>query len=280
MRHLWVISSLLLALVLSACAQTAPAAQPNSGLSGQITVAGSSTMQPLVEKLSEAFGAKNPQVRVDVQGGGSSVGVKAAGQGTADIGMASREVKSSELQEYPDLKVHRIAVDGIAVVVHPGVSVSGLTSSQVQGIFAGEITNWHQVGGPDQAITVAAREEGSGTRDFFEEHFLRSEQQITDKAILQPSNGALCTTIATTPNSIGFLSFGYLDHSVKALDIDGVAATEANIHNETYPVWRYLNLLTKGEPSGLVEAWLGYIASPEGQDVVASQGYLKLRERS
>ena len=280
------IALLLVAVLAAGCAQATPAeptaAQPAASgqaasLSGSISLAGSTTVQPLAEKLSEAFGTQYPQVKIDVQGGGSSVGVKSAGQGTVDVGMASREVKDSEMAEFADLIVHRIAVDGVAIVANSGVAINGLTSEQVQAIFAGEITSWSEVGGPDAPFTVVAREEGSGTRDFFQEHFMGADKAIVDTAILQPSNGALRTTVGTTPNSIGFLSFGYLDGSVKALDIDGVAATEANIRNETYSAWRYLNLLTRGEPSGLVKAWLDYIASPEGQDVVVSQGYLKLK---
>jgi len=244
-------------------------------LSGEITEAGSTTVQPLAEKLAEAFSVRHPKVQITVQGGGSSVGVKSAGQGTVDVGAASRAVKDSEKQEFPDVVVHIIARDGIAIVTHPDVPVDGLTKEQVKGIFAGEITNWKDVGGADRPIIVVAREEGSGTRGAFEEMVMgKKGPPIVDTAILQPSNGAVRTTMSTTPDSIGFLSFGYLDASVKALAIDGVEATAEKAASGEYPVVRPLNLLTKGEPTGLVKAWLDFIMSDEGQKIAVEEGYI------
>ena len=254
---------------------TAPptAIPPSAGQA--LTLAGSTTVQPVAEKLANAFIAINPGVEVTVQGGGSSVGVKSAAQGTVDIGNASREVKDSELAEYPDLKIFTIARDGIAVVVNPGVAVDGITGEEAREIFAGNIVNWSEVGGPDAPIVVVSREEGSGTRGAFEEMVMGSDgPPIVATAILQPSNGAVRTTVATTPDSIGYLSFGYLDASVKALSIDGVAATVANALSGAYPVVRPLNMLTLGEPSGAPKAFLDFILGPEGQAIVVDEGYL------
>jgi len=211
-----------------------------------------------------------------VTGGGSSVGVKAAAQGTADIGNASREVKPEELAEFPNLKVHVIARDGIAIVVHPDTVVDGLTVEQVRDIFSGKITNWSEVGGVDAAIIVASREEGSGTRDAFQE-LVMGDALITENAILQQSNGALRTTVANTPNAIAYLSFGYLDKSVKVLHLDGVEATEENASNGTYPVVRPLNMLTNGEPQGVVKAFLDFVLGPEGQAIVRAEGYIPVK---
>ncbi len=251
-----------------------PTAEP--ALAGRITVAGSTTVQPLAEKLATAFRAANPNVEIVIQGGGSSVGVKSAAQGIVDIGATSREVKDSERTEFPDLVVHRIAVDGVAIVVHPDVPVDSITTEQVRAVFAGDIASWKELGGPDRPITVVAREEGSGTRDFFQEHFMK-DRDILARAILQPSNGALRTAVSTTPNAIGFLSFGYLDDSVKALAVDGIQPTEANVYGGTYTAWRYLNMLTRGEPAGLARAWLEFILSDAGQQIVTAQGYLAVK---
>jgi phosphate transport system substrate-binding protein len=248
-----------------------------AGMSGTISLAGSTTVQPVAEKLGEAFKAANPDVKIDVQGGGSSVGVKSAGEGTVDIGDASREIKDSEIDTYPDLVIHTIARDGIAIVVNPGVTVDGLTKAEVQAIFAGEIANWSEVGGPDKAIVVVSREEGSGTRAAFEEMVMGEEAMIVDTAILQPSNGAVKTTVSTTDDAIGFLSFGYLDASVKAVDIDGVKATVDNAKSGTYPIVRPLNMLTNGEPTGVVKAFLDFVMSAEGQAVVEEEGYLSIK---
>ena len=275
----------LLALTMLAMAvgcQPAPTAEPTTAPAaaeeaGEISVAGSTTVQPLAEKLAEAFTAANPDVRIDVQGGGSSVGVKSAGENQVDIGAASREVKDSELSEFPNLNVFTIARDGIAIVVHPDVAVDGLAKDEVRDIFAGEVANWSEVGGPDKAIVVVSREEGSGTRGAFEEMVMGKEGPvIVDTAILQPSNGAVRTTVSTTPDAIGFLSFGYLDASVKALQVDGVEPTEANAANGSYPIVRPLNMMTGEEPSGVVKAWLDFILSAEGQAVVVEEGYISV----
>lgn len=273
------IASLLLAACASPTATTAPAngeGASSGALSGKISITGSTTVQPLAEKMGEEFMAKNPGVVVEVTGGGSSVGVKAAAQGTADIGNASREVKQEELDEFPNLKVHVIARDGIAIVVHPDTAVGGLTVEQVRDIFSGKITSWSEVGGPDALIIVASREEGSGTRDAFQE-MVMGDALITENAILQQSNGALRTTVANTPNAIAYLSFGYLDESVKVLPLDGVEATEENASNGSYPVVRPLNMLTNGEPQGLVKAFLDFVLGPEGQAIVRAEGYIPVR---
>ena len=282
-KSLLVLTGLLVLAMLATVVgcQPTPTTAPTpaeTGLSGEIAEAGSTTVQPLAEKLAEAFMAKHPEVQITIQGGGSSVGVKSAGEGTVDVGAASREVKESELQEFPDLVVHTIARDGIAIVAHPAVPLDGLTKEQVKDIFAGEITNWKDVGGPDRPIVVVSREEGSGTRAAFEEMVMgKKGPPIVDTAILQPSNGAVRTTVATTPDSIGYLSFGYLDESVKTLTIDGVEPTEANAASGDYPIVRPLNLLTKGEPAGVVEAWLDFILSDEGQQIVAGEGYIPVK---
>jgi phosphate transport system substrate-binding protein len=275
MRYLLFPSLLTAVLLLAACGGGAGPSE--DGLSGEISVAGSTTVQPLAEVLGEAFMAAHPQVVITVQGGGSSVGVKSAGEGTVDIGNVSRVVKDSELEEFPDLQIFTIARDGIAIVGHPHVPVDGLTTDQVREIFAGELTNWSKVGGPDTPIVVISREEGSGTRGAFEEMVMGEEAVIVDTAILQPSNGAVRTTVSTTPDSIAYLSFGYLDDSVKALAIDGVEPTEANAASGAYPIVRPLNMLTKGEPSGLVKSWLDFILSGEGQEIVSDEGYIAVQ---
>lgn len=248
-------------------------------LSGRLQLAGSTTVQPLAEELAEAFMKLHPQVTIEVQGGGSSVGVTSAGEGTVDIGMASRAVKKSELEKFPDLQVFTIAYDGIAIVTNPGIKLSSLSKDQVQAIFAGEITNFKDVGGPDAVIIVVSREEGSGTRAAFEELVMeykdaageKKVKPIYEKALLQQSNGQVRTTVATTPNSIGYLSFGFLDESISAVPIEGVAPTVDNVKNGSYPIFRPLNMLTRGAPKGLAQAFLDFILSDDGQAIVAKK---------
>ena len=252
-------------------APTEAPTEPPEEAGGQLQIAGSSTVQPLAQSLAEAYVEMHPDVEIDVQGGGSSVGVKSAAEGTTPIGNASRALKDSEMEEFPDLIAHTIARDGIAVVVHPDVPVDGLSLDEARQIFAGEITNWSEVGGPDENIIVVSREEGSGTRGAFEDMVMGDEALIVDTALLQPSNGAVKTTVSTTPLSVGYISFGYLDDSVKPLAIDGVEPTVANAQSDEYPVVRPLNMVTKGEPTGLAKAFLDFIMSGEGQAIVAEE---------
>jgi phosphate transport system substrate-binding protein len=269
--------ALIVVMMVVACASpaaTQASADVSAGISGTISVAGSTTVQPLAEKFAEAFTAANPDVRINVQGGGSSVGVKAAAEKTADIGMASREIKESEMSDTPTLKVFVVARDGIAIVANPAETVSNLTVEQVRQIFSGQITNWKEVGGGDLPIVVVSREEGSGTRGAFEELVMGKDALIVDTAILQQSNGAIRTTVSTTPAAIGYISFGYLDNTVKSLSVEGVEPTEPNAADGSYLIVRPLNMLTNGDPQGVVKAWLEWILSAEGQTIVRADGYI------
>jgi phosphate transport system substrate-binding protein len=294
MRRILLTILVIAALLLSACGSspeptTAPAVDPTKAPavepatapadpSGKLSLAGSTTVQPLAEVLAEAFMELNPDLVIEVQGGGSSGGVTSAGEGTVDIGMASRAIKSSEMDTFPDLQVFTIARDGIAIVTNPGTELPSLSIAQVRDIFAGEITNFSEVGGPDAPITVVSREEGSGTRAAFEELVMEHEEEkvITENALLQQSNGQVRTTVATTPNTIGYLSFGFLDESTQPVEIDGVAPTVDNVKNDSYPIARPLNMLTKGAPNDLAQAFLDFILSDAGQEIVA-EDYISIQ---
>jgi len=246
-------------------------------LSGQLQLAGSTTVQPLAEVLAESFMEANPDVVIEIQGGGSSVGVTSAGDGTVAIGSASRAIKDSEMETYPDLNVYTIAYDGIAVIVNPELDIPTLSVEQVRAIFSGSITNFSEVGGPDAEIVVVSREEGSGTRAAFEELVLTYKDAngesitdpITENALLQQSNGQISTVVSTTPNTIGYLSFGYLSDAVKGVAIDTIVPTVENVKNGTYSIFRPLNLLTNGEAQGLAKAFIDFILSDAGQEIVA-----------
>lgn len=261
---------LVFASLLPSCASATPSASSTgSTLSGTITEAGSTTVQPLAEKLAGAFTKNNPKVTITVQGGGTSVGIKSAADGTVDIGAASRELLPNE----PQLVKFTLARDGIAIIVNPKNAVSGLTKLQVKDIFSGKITNWRDVGGADAGINVAAREEGSGTRTAFEELVMGTDR-IANKAVLQPSNGALRQVVSGDPQAISFVSLGAIDGSVKALPIDGIAPTEANAASGAYPVVRPLYFLTKTTPTGLVKTFIDFCLGPDGQNIVRAEGYV------
>lgn len=273
------ITVLMLALVLSGCQNTAQdeqdtAHQPNQeNLSGNITIAGSTSVQPLAEELAAAFTAKYPTVRIDIQGGGSSVGVQSANDGVADIGNSSRELKDSE-KPY-NLHQHVIARDGIAVVVNPANKVGEITIEQVQKVFTGQISNWKELGGDDAGITVVNREEGSGTRGAFEE-IVMGNVRPTDNAIIQPSTGAVKQTVSSDPYAIGYISMGALAPDVKGLIVDGIRPTSDNVSNGSYKIARPFIMLTKEAPQGAVKAFLDFIFSREGQEIVG-QEFIKVK---
>jgi phosphate transport system substrate-binding protein len=265
----WIASLFMLMIVAISIA----AVGCGGGSTTTITEAGSTTVQPLAEVLAAAFEAQNTDVNVVIQGGGTAVGIQSCNDGTVDLGAASRALKSTD----PQLITHLIARDGIAMVTQTSNSLNGLTKQQVKDIFDGNITNWKDVGGADATIVVIAREEGSGTRTAFQDMVLGSNVSITRNAVLQLSNGAVKTAVSSTPNSIGFISFGYVDSSVKALAIDGVAATEANAKSGIYPIVRPLYFLTKTEPTGAVKDFLDYCTSAAGQSIVTQEGYISIQ---
>jgi len=245
-----------------------------------ITVMGSTTVLPIVQRASEAYMEKHSDVDIRVSGGGSSVGIRAVGEGTADIGMASRDLKSSEKKEYPSLKKTVIARDGIAIIVHPDNPVSSLTLEQIRGIYNGTYTNWKDVGGPDMEIVVINRDSASGTREFFWKHVMHKENFV-EGALEKNSNAAVKLTVSQTPGAIGYVGLGYVDASVKAITINVngelIEPTVANVLNGSYPIARSLYLFTNGEPKGVVKEFIEFILSPEGQKIVEDEGFVPIR---
>lgn len=250
-----------------------------NGKRGRITVNGSTSVQPLAEELAKAFKEKNPAAVIDIQGGGSGVGIKSAADGVVDIGMSSRYLK----QEEKSLKEFKIAVDGIAVIVNPENEVKGLSVEQILGIYSGEITDWREVGGKEGRITVVTREEGSGTRGAFIE-LTGIETDYGDRtiasAVTQGSTGAVMATVAGDPNAIGYASFGTAKENkeIKLISVDGKACTEENIYAGKYKIARPFLMLTQAEPTGIVKEFLDFILSEEGQTIVAGHNYLKAVE--
>jgi phosphate transport system substrate-binding protein len=239
-------------------------------LSGEITIAGSTSVQPVSEVLAEAFMDKNPGVKVAVQGGGSSVGIEQAAKGTVDIGSSSRELKPEEKKL--GLQEIMFARDGIAVIVHPSNKVESLTLEQIRDIFAGRITNWKDVGGEDGKIVVINREAGSGTRGAFEEIVMEGEELV--KSIEQTSTGAVRAAVASDPNAIGYVSLTGLSSDVKPLKVNGVSPTHQNIKDGKYPIARPFLYLVKGEPSGPVKAYLDFVKSEKGREILEKEGVI------
>ena len=261
-------------------------AQPTvTQLSGTVTEAGSTTVQPLAEAFATAFMKINPKIVVTIQGGGTAVGIKSANDGTVDIGAASAELAATD----PQLQKFILARDGIAIVTNNAISLAAaaptpggtpiannLSKQQVSDIFSGKITNWKDVGGKDAKIDVVTREEGSGTRVAFTS-LVMGTANITNTAIVQSSNGALMQTVLSDPNAIGYLSLGYLDNTVTALSVNGIACTAANAKSGVYPIVRPLYFLTKNPPTGVVKTFIDYCQSDAAQTIVTSNGYVSVK---
>ncbi len=245
-----------------------------SEATGTVIVAGSTSVQPLADELSEAFMEKNQDVKISVQGGGSSAGIESAQKGTAQIGTSSRELKPEE-KGY-GLTENVIARDGIAVIVNASSQVRELSMDQIKKIFTGEIKDWSQVGGKKGSINVVVREEGSGTRGAFQEIVLGTDGKFVANAVVQNTTGAVKTAVANDTNAIGFISLGSVDSNVKAVKVDGIEPSEATVINGSYKISRPFLFLTKGAPNAATKAFIDFVLSAEGQKIV-SEKYVKVK---
>ena len=240
-----------------------------------VVVAGSTSVQPYVEVLTEVYEHIYPERKVDVQGGGSSAGITAAQTETADIGMSSRALKGSELE----LWSIEIAKDGLAIIVNPKCPIQDLRMEQIRCIFNGSITNWNELGGQNAKIHLIAREEGSGTRSAFEDLVMGGER-LTPKAIIQDSNGAVRQLVSNDPNAIGYISLGLVNHTVKAIRFDKVTATIENVINGSYNLTRPFLFVTSSQPKGEVKLFIDFTISAEGQRQLMNEGLIPVIEAS
>ncbi len=264
---------LMAALGLSGCS--------SSEDGGVLTVAGSTTVMPIAEMAAEQF-EEETGTKVLVSGLGSSAGIEAVQNGTADIATSSRGL--TEAEAATDLVTTVVALDGIAVIVNDDNPVSGLTMDQLRSIYAGETTNWSEVGGDDLQILVVNRDEASGTREAFKKIVMDGTPFDRSAAVL-PGTGQVRDVVSRTAGAIGYISIGFIasdftSSTVKSLAIDGVAATEENVENGTYPVSRDLYFFTKGDPSGKVEDYIELVLSDEMSQTIRDAGYLPMSDAS
>ena len=246
---------------------------PAADLSGTISLAGSTSMEKLCEAMSESFMETYPGVTVTVEYTGSGAGLESLASGSVDIGNSSRHLKDEEVAGGAVENV--VAIDGIAVIVDPANSVSDIPADKLAAIYKGEITNWSELGGDDEAIVVIGRESGSGTRDAFEE--LLEVKDACKYAQELDSTGGVKAKVAATPGAIGYVSLDVVDESIKAVSIDSVEPTEANIIAGDYLLSRPFVMATNGEISAqndLVKGWFDYISSDAGKDVIKSAGLI------
>ena len=255
---------------------------------GTVAVKGSDTMLILNQRFAEAFGKKHPGIAIEVTGGGSSIGINAFINGVADICASSRPMRKSEVDRARSRGATAtetpIALDGLGVIVNINNPVTSLTMDQLRRIYIGQINNWSQVGGPNQAIVVLSRDSNSGTYGFFQEKVLKNQNWGRGVRFM-PSTAEEARETARTPGAIAYGGVAYFKGR-DGIKIIGVAPaegkppvlpTEANVRNKSYPIWRYLYYYTNGRPRGEVKTFIDWCLSPEGQSVVEQVGYYSLK---
>lgn len=256
-----------------------------------IQIKGSDTMVNLGQMWAESFSQSHPDISVAVTGGGSGTGFSALIGGTCDIAQASRTIKPKETAQAQKNgftpQEMTVALDGLVVVVHPDNPVRQLTLDQVADIFIGRITNWSQVGGMNRPIVILSREVNSGTHIYFKEHVLRkgnekSDEEFSPAALLMPSSYAIAEEVAQNINAIGYYGIGYISSSQRALAIARdetsayVAPTSENVKNGSYAISRPLLMYTRGEPQGVVKAFIDFVLSPKGQSLVGEADFVPI----
>ena len=272
-----IVGILLITALVCGCTDSGGDTALPAGSVETLTITCSTTVLPLAQLTAEAYMDSHPNADIQVSGGGSSVGVKAVGAGTHDIGMASRGLKDAEKTAYPGLVQHVVAKDGIAIIVYQDNPVTTLTLEQVKAIYKGDIRNWKDVGGDDMEIVVIGRDSASGTREYLYEEVM-DEEDFYAGQLEKNSNGAVKQTVQQTPGAIGYVGLGYLDETVGAVALgpDGAAVepSVANVLAGTYPVARDLNMFTSGEPAGPAADYLAFVMSDEGQQLAADEGFV------
>lgn len=266
--------SAVMTFSLAACGTPAPSSQaisPAAGaaaLTGKITTGGSTSMEKIMGALQEVFMAENNGVDITYSGTGSGAGIQGANEGTLDIGLSSRALKSVET----GLTATTVALDGIAVIVNKTNTVQDLTLEQIKGLATGEITNWSEVGGPDRPVVLIGREAGSGTRDGFESivgvaDICKYDQELT-------ATGAVIAAVAANENAFGYASISSVDGAVTAVTVEGVAPSEETVLNGTYQIQRPFVFVTKegAELLPAVEAFMTFATSKQAAELIANAG--------
>jgi len=273
-----VVGAYLATLALFGTAAFAAEHSDKTPLSGKLTITGASTVAPLAAEIAKRLEGDNPDLRIDVQTGGSARGVADVRAGLSDIGLVSRKLKDDE----QDLKAFTIARDGVGIILNAKNPVSTLTKEQIVDIYLGKIANWKDVGGADAPITVVNKAEGRSTLDLFT-HFFKLKNSDIKASVVIGDNQQGIKTVAGNANAIGYVSIGTAEYEagqgtpIKLLPLDGVPATVENVRNETFPLARPLNLVVKTEPAGTVKSYIDFAKSSDVQDLVKEQFFVPLQ---
>jgi phosphate transport system substrate-binding protein len=268
----------------SSAASTAGSTAAAGNVSGQLTIAGSSALLPLVQEAANRFGQANPDAKITVTAGGSGAGRTQVCGGQIDIGDSDVGISDAEKQEKncADAQQFEIAIQAFAPVANkegPG-GVTSLTKDQLVGIFSGAVTNWKDVGGSDQEIVLINRAKGSGTRSQFGKFvFGGDDTKFATGASEEDNNETVLTTVSQTPGAISYLGFAYLtNENILALGVDGVAPNKADIQSGAWKIGGPGYMITKGEPSPIAKAFIDYVRSDEFQnsDVFDKLGFVAI----
>ncbi|MEH7387504.1 phosphate ABC transporter substrate-binding protein [Bacillus sp. JJ1521] len=261
--------------ILSACGNNNNVEGSSNEASATVSVSGSTSVGPLAEKIAEKYTGES-NIKVEINQIGSSAGIQNAISGVSEIGMSSRDLKEEEIAS--GLTETIIAYDGIVVVTHPSNNVKNLTIEQVKAIFTGEVTNWKELGGDDLEIVVVSREDGSGSRDAFQEIVGYSSGELVKSSIIASGNGNIKTTVAGNKHAVGFISFEYIDSSISTIDINGVEATAENVLQQKYSLSRpFLFVHKEDQITDAGKQYIDYILSPAGQAIVAETGAIPIK---
>ncbi|MFH1046287.1 MAG: phosphate ABC transporter substrate-binding protein [Candidatus Omnitrophota bacterium] len=258
-----------------------------------IQIKGSDTMVNLGQAWAEKYMELNPADFVAVTGGGSGTGLSSLISGSCDIAMSSRNIKEKEIALAQKKGINpyeiKVALDGLAVVVHPANPLSQLTTEQLADIFTGKIANWKEVGGNAEKIVLLSREVNSGTHVYFKEHVLRknnpaSQEEFAPGALMLSSSQAIADEVGSNPAAIGYYGMGYISNKQKPLAIaqsvqsEYVAPTIENVLSGTYPISRPLFVYTNGKPAGLVQKFIDFALSAPGQEIVLATDFVPIKK--
>jgi len=251
------------------------AEQPKAAeVQGTVTASGSTALLPLLKPGQEEFQKKYAKVTVNISGGGSFTGQNQVASGSVNIG--NSDVGLQDSLKNAGLVEHKLVGIPFVFVANPDVTVDNLTQAQYVDILTGKITNWKDVGGKDQAITIIHRAKSSGSRATIAEVVLKNAA-FTDNAVIQDSNGAVRAAIASTPGAIGYVDAAYVDASIKPLAYNGMKYTLENVQSGKYPVYTFGRMYTKGEATGAVKAFIEYVTGKEFQETYAEKnGFIPL----
>jgi phosphate transport system substrate-binding protein len=250
------------------------------GFSQSLVLQGSTTVLPIAQATAEAYMDMNPEADITVRGGGSGTGIAALIDNATDIANSSRPMKLKEIKSAHEKGVNPVAtvvaLDGIAIIVHPGNSLTNISLEMLKDIFSGKVTRWNKAGSSAGTIVAVSRDAASGTFEVFNEKALGGTK-LTDAALMLASNLEVARTVEQTPGAIGYVGLGYVSDKVKVISVNGVRPSDATVRDNTYPLARELYMYTNGNPAGLAKSFIEFILSSDGQSIVKEQGFVVLK---